>query len=104
MDGMRARRLKCGSPLGRIIDEAHDQVAYASAGLALGFLLRIDSPKWMLSISMVNVPFYSMEIRHIICKKLNINIGEVGPVEVELIISLIFAFSGGVYGSDIYDK
>jgi len=24
MDGMRARRLKCGSPLGRIIDEALD--------------------------------------------------------------------------------
>ena len=40
MDGMRARRTKTGSPLGRIVDEAMDQTAYACSGVAIGYMLR----------------------------------------------------------------
>ena len=56
MDGMRARRTKCGSPLGRIIDEAIDQVVYSCVGCFIGYFLRIEANAWILSIGLVNVP------------------------------------------------
>lgn len=104
MDGMRARRLKCGSPLGRIIDEALDQVSYACAGSAIGYMLQLDSPVWMLGISLINIPFYSMEIRHTVCRHFKMIIGEVGPVEMELVFTLIFGLSGGYFGIEVYDR
>lgn len=42
MDGMRARRTKCGSPLGRIIDEGIDQIAYTAFGAYYGYVLRVE--------------------------------------------------------------
>lgn len=103
MDGMRARRLKCGTPLGRIIDEALDQVSYACVGNAIGYMLRLDSPIWYLSFTLVNVPFYSMEIRHTIMRNFNMIIGEIGPIELELIYTIIFLLSA-IYGVDVYDR
>ena len=104
MDGMRARRTKSGSPLGRIIDEAIDQLAYACIGCLVGYLLRVEPGIWLFSIGLVNVPFYAMEIRHYYCKDFVMIVGELGPVEVELIYSLIFVFSGLYIGGDGYDK
>jgi hypothetical protein len=104
MDGMRARRTRCGSPLGRIIDEAIDQIAYTCIGAFVGYLLRVEPGIWLFSIGLVNVPFFAMEIKHCICKNLQLIIGEIGPVEVELIYSLIFLGTGTVWGSDCFDK
>ena len=104
MDGMRARRTKSGSPLGRIIDEAIDQLAYACIGCLVGYLIRVEPGIWLFSIGLVNVPFYAMEIRHYYCKDFVMIVGELGPVEVELIYSLIFVFSGLYIGGDGYDK
>jgi len=42
MDGMRAKRLKCGSPLGRVVDEAIDQMVYSCVGAFIGYMLRIE--------------------------------------------------------------
>lgn len=94
MDGMRARRLKCGSPLGRIIDEALDQVTYAVFGCCIGYLVRVEPGIWMTSIAFVNVPFYSMEIRHIYFKDFVMIVGEMGPVEIELVYGIIFFITG----------
>jgi phosphatidylglycerophosphate synthase len=104
MDGMRARRTKCGSPLGRIIDEAIDQMAYACIGVFIGYLLRVEPGFWMLSIGLVNVPFYCMEIRHCYCKNILMTVGEIGPVEVELIYSIIFMLTGVWWGGEVFDK
>ena len=43
-----------------------------------------------------------MEIRHTICRQLTMNIGEVGPVEVELIYSIIFLLAG-IFGTSFYE-
>jgi len=103
MDGMRARRLRAGSPLGRIIDEGLDQIAYSCIGSVIAYMLRLEPYQVLLCVGMVNVPFYAMEMKHILCKDLKIIIGEIGPVEVEVIFSAIFLFSGGIMGIEQYD-
>ena len=45
-----------------------------------------------------------MEIRHCFCKDFLMIVGEVGPVEVELIYSIIFFFTGTVWGSECFEK
>jgi hypothetical protein len=104
MDGMRARRTKCGSPLGRVIDEAIDQIAYACIGCFVGYLLKVEPGLMLLSIGLVNLPFYCMEIRHCFCKDFLMIVGEVGPVEVELIYSLIFLGTGTLFGGACFDR
>jgi phosphatidylglycerophosphate synthase len=102
MDGQRARRLKCGSPIGRIIDEAGDAVQYTWVATMVGYVMRVD-PGWLcLSFALINLPMYSMETKFIFTGKLSITAGGdgLGPVEMELIFALIFLFSGifGVEG------
>jgi len=104
MDGMRARRLRCGSPLGRIIDEALDQLSYAAMAHALGYMFRLPSGWWLFSISLVNVPFFAMEINHYLSSDLKMVVGEIGPVEVEVIFSSLLITSGALLGIDVYDK
>jgi len=41
MDGQRARRLKCGTPIGRIIDEAGDSVQYTLISVVMGYALKL---------------------------------------------------------------
>lgn len=103
MDGVRARRQKSGSPLGRIIDEALDMTQQACYSLWLGYLFRFDCIWFELSFIMTNVVFYSMEMKYILCKNLNLNLGEVGPVEVELMFSVILGL-GWWFGSDYYQQ
>jgi hypothetical protein len=54
-----------------------------------------------ISLIMVNVVFYSMEMKFIMCRNLVLNLGEIGPVEVELGVSTVLAL-GYVYGSSFY--
>ena len=102
MDGQRARRLKCGSPIGRIVDEAGDGVQYAMIAMMVGYVLRLE-PGWLcLSFGLINMPMYSMETKFIFTGKLSITAGGdgIGPVEIEVLFTLIFLFSGifGVAG------
>jgi hypothetical protein len=48
---------------------------------------------------MINVVFYSMEMKFILCKNLTLIIGEIGPVEIELILSSVLVL-GSVFGAD----
>jgi len=50
---------------------------------------------------MVNVVFYSMEMKFIMCRNLVLNLGEIGPVEVELGVSTVLVL-GYVFGSSFY--
>lgn len=70
MDGSRARRLKAGSPVGRIIDEAGDLMIYTNIATMAAYLLRAP-PGWLaLSYGLINFPSYFMEINYIITGKL----------------------------------
>lgn len=94
IDGVRARRLKCGSPLGRIIDEGLDLVAYSGiANIAL-WMIRPASNTALLVFGLTNLPFCTTEMRHYAINKLQFVVDELGPVEIELIFSLLIGFSG----------
>jgi len=102
MDGQRARRLKCGTPIGRIVDEAGDAVQYTWVSMIMGFVMRVD-PGWLcLSFALINMPMYSMEIKFILTGTLSITAGgdALGPVEMELLFTLIFVICAifGVHG------
>lgn len=56
MDGQRARRLKCGTPIGRIIDEAGDSFQYTWVAFIMGYLVKVQ-PGWLcLSYALINCP------------------------------------------------
>jgi len=100
MDGMRARRLKCGSPLGRIIDEAGDMAVQAAYSLLIAYLFGLQGPLEIVCIQ-INVTFYFMELRQLIMGSLVMNVGEIGPLEMELLLTIIFA-SAGYFGPEIW--
>jgi hypothetical protein len=102
MDGQRARRLKCGSPIGRIVDEAGDAYQYTWLALIVGYILKMP-PGWLtLSYGLINMPMYSMEMKYIFTGTLTITQGEIGPVEIELLFAVIFGAAAifGVSGMD----
>jgi len=88
MDGLRARRQKSGSPLGRIIDEALDMTQQACYSLWLGYIFRFESRLFEFILIMCNIVFYSMEMKFLMLKNLKLVIGEIGPVEIELTLTL----------------
>jgi len=97
MDGQRARRLKCGSPIGRIVDEAGDTYQMTWVALIVGYILKLP-PGWLtLSYGLINMPMYSMEMKYIFTGKLSITQGDFGPVEIELLLGIIFG-SAAVFG------
>lgn len=51
------------------------------SALILGYTMKLE-PKWgVLTLMIVNVPFYSMEVKHKISNNLNMILGELGAVE-----------------------
>ena len=69
----------------------------------MGYLFRFDNLVLEMALIMTNIVFYAMEMKYIVCKNLNLNLGEIGPVEVELIVAIVLVL-GSVYGSDIYQR
>lgn len=65
----------------------------------LGYVFRFDNLAFESATVMYNVVFWSKEIHHLLCKHLKLIVGEIGPVEVELIVSTI-VFLGGYLGTD----
>ena len=66
----------------------------------LGYVFRFDSRLIEFMLLMVNIVFYSMEMRFLMMKDLKLVIGEIGPVEVELslFIGLLSAYYFGTDG------
>lgn len=79
-------------------------MVYACLGAFVGYMLRIEPGLWIFSVGLVNLPFYAMEIRHHYCKDLVMIVGDIGPVEVELIYTIILVVSGGYFGGDAFEK
>ena len=103
LDGIRARRTKCGSPCGRIIDEAGDTMVYAMFAHIAAYLLRVP-PGWLtLGYALINIPQYAMEVNFTISGVL-VNCDEYfGAMETELMVFSIFFF-GGLLGTDGINK
>ena len=100
MDGLRARRLKVGSPLGRMIDEAGDTIVMSNYSTLMAYMLVFDNKYWELAFFYLNCGFFGEETRYKICKQLVLTVaGEIGSVEIEIIIASCFLF-GGIYGSE----
>lgn len=94
LDGIRARRLKCGSPLGRMVDEGLDLYFYANFAGFLLWMLQPGPNFWVLFLGLVNLPFHTAEIKFYITKSLNFIVDELGPIEVEFIFGTIVTVSG----------
>lgn len=50
---------------------------------------------------MTNIVFYTMEMKFILCSELTLIVGEIGPVEVELILTTVLLL-GGYIGADSF--
>lgn len=96
MDGQRARRLKAGSPIGRLVDEAGDLMIYSFCGLFGGYILKAKPGIMCLSFFLPNFVSYLMEMAFIITGSFDQHAGEfdIGPVELELIFTVLFGFAG----------
>ena len=90
-DGVRARRLKCGSPVGRIVDEALDIINQAVIPIMILFGCQTNTSILEYLALAGNVIFYTMEMQYVISKKLIMIEGDYGPVENELLLSIVLA-------------
>ena len=99
MDGNRARRLKCGSPLGRLVDEGGDCITQANYSLLVAYALKLQNPVFEVLYFSLNFVFYAMEMRNTITGSLVMQLGEFSSVELELILS-VSLWLLGIYGND----
>lgn len=102
MDGFRARRQRSGSPFGRLFDEANDMIQMTCYSVILAYLLRFDCSLFELLFTFLNVIFFTMEMKYILCHELVLNIAEVGSVEIENFFASLFVLAS-VYGSKIFE-
>ena len=65
-------------------------------------MLHLGNSVWIYGVVIIVVPFYTMVMQQASCKNLVMIIGELGPVEVELIFSSILVISGLV-GAGVYE-
>ena len=70
-DGMRARRLKVGSPLGRFVDEAGDCIVMTSYSLIISYLLVFDHTLLDYINFYLVLGFFGMELKHKIMGQLD---------------------------------
>ena len=103
MDGLRARRMKVGSPLGRIIDEAGDCIVMSNYSILIAYMMCFDNKWWELIAFYMNLAFYGEEIRYKITSQLVLAVGQLSAVEIEIIVASSLFF-GGYYGSESLQK
>ena len=93
MDGMRARRLKVGSPMGRLIDEAGDCIVMTAYSILCAYVLVLENSVLEIIYFFMNMAFYGMEIKFYVTGSLVMLVGELSSVEVELTLSSILFFA-----------
>lgn len=99
MDGIRARRLKNGSPLGRLVDECGDTITQANYCVLLAYAFQVQNPMYELVYFAMNSVFFAMEMRYVITGELVMAVGEFSSVEIELFLSLTAIYMG-IYGNE----
>jgi len=94
MDGVRARRQKSGSPVGRLVDEAFDMITMLCYALWVGYGIQPNNRVLELIFFGAPIMAYCFEMRFIIARSLIMIVGELGPVELEIMIALGIAGIG----------
>lgn len=64
----------------------------------MGYIFRFESRLVEFMLIMVNIVFYSMEMKFLMLKDLKLVIGELGPVEIELSLAIGY-FCAYYFGS-----
>jgi hypothetical protein len=64
----------------------------------MGYIFRFENRLVEFMLMMVNIVFYSMEMKFLMLKDLKLVIGELGPVEIELALAIGY-FSAYFFGS-----
>ena len=103
LDGLRARRTKCGSPCGRIIDEAGDTMVYSMFGHMMGYVVKVPPGWFTLGYALINIPQFAMEVNFFIEGNFKNSDEYCGPLEIELFLASIF-FAAGIFGTDGVNK
>ena len=93
-DGVRARRLKCGSPIGRIVDEALDLINQTITPVLIVYGCSPDNCLLEYLTLIMNITFFTMEMQFIISRKLIMMEAGIGPVELNLINTVTLAMIG----------
>ena len=104
MDGNRAGRLKCGSPLGRLVDEGGDTITMANYCTLLCYTWQLQNPAFEFILLSLNFIFFMMETKYTITGKLNMVAGEMSAIELETafaISMIVLGFVGNVNGVDV---
>ena len=97
LDGLRARKFKKCSPLGRIIDEAGDSMQYGFIGILLGFVIPLEPGWFCLGYCLFNLPQYFVEVSYL-QTGMRLHGGDIiGAIEYNLLMAFIFIVAG-VYG------
>ena len=73
-DGLRARRMKCGSAFGRILDETADQISFFCYSNMMMYLFNLPRA-YNLIFLFFNLVWFSIELRSTLCKKLTFSVG-----------------------------
>ena len=93
-DGIRARRQRSGSPVGRLVDEAFDMITIMCMSIFIGYGIQPNNFVLELLFFGANIIAYSFEMRFVMFGSLVMQIGELGPVENELILGVVLASCG----------
>ena len=93
-DGLRARRQRSGSPVGRLVDEAFDLVTLMCMSIFIGYGIQPNNSVLELLFFGANIIAFSMEMRFTMFHSLVLAIGEFGPIENELILGAVLASIG----------
>ena len=72
-DGLRARRCKAGSPLGRIIDECGDCIVISNYSMMVAYALKLDFVGFDWMFVCMNIAFFAMEMKHKMTGKLDMS-------------------------------
>ena len=99
IDGMRARRLKVGSPLGRIIDEGGDCIVQSAYSAVMAYAFAFDNPVLEMVWLYMNIGFFGMECRFQITGKLVMYTGEISSVEIETFLAILLCLFG-IFGGE----
>ena len=100
MDGCRARRLKVGSPLGRIIDEAGDLIVMSNYSLMMAYMFCFDNIYLEIVWFYLAMVVAGDEIRFKVTKELVMLVGEISVVEIQLFLCICMWVTS-YYGSEV---
>ena len=92
VDGARARRVGCGSPLGRLIDECGDVIVMSCYSVLVAYCLNFDNIILEGCFLYLAIGFYGVELKTVVYPgqvDMIVADGLISPVEIELVLTSV---------------